>query len=82
MRIEFEFLSGARAGRKAAFEKSYIALGRDPLADVRFDAEADLDASTKHAAVIVSGDVSILCAAMISGSRKVWNARAILDLQL
>ncbi len=56
MRIEFEFLSGARAGRKDAFEKSYIALGRDPLADVRFDAEADLDASTKHAAVILSGE--------------------------
>jgi pSer/pThr/pTyr-binding forkhead associated (FHA) protein len=56
MRIEFEFLSGARAGRKDAFEKSYIALGRDPLADIRFDAEADLDASTKHAAVILSGE--------------------------
>jgi len=56
MRIEFEFLSGARAGRKDAFGKSYIALGRDPLADVRFDAEADLDASTKHAAVVLSGD--------------------------
>ncbi|MGD0485462.1 MAG: trypsin-like peptidase domain-containing protein [Gemmatimonadales bacterium] len=56
MRIEFEFLSGARAGRKDAFEKSYIALGRDPLADVRFDAEADLDASTRHAAVVLSGD--------------------------
>ena len=56
MRIEFEFLSGARAGRKDAFEKSYIALGRDPLADVRFDAEADLDASTKHAAIVLGGD--------------------------
>jgi pSer/pThr/pTyr-binding forkhead associated (FHA) protein len=56
VRIEFEFLSGARAGRKVALEKSYIALGRDPLADVRFDAEADLDASTKHAAVVLSGD--------------------------
>lgn len=56
MRIEFEFLSGARAGRKDAFEKSYIALGRDPLADVRFDAEADLDASTKHAAVVLRDD--------------------------
>jgi len=56
MRIEFEFLSGARAGRKVAFEKSFIALGRDPLAEVRFDAEADLDASTKHAAVVLGGD--------------------------
>ncbi|MEK7667776.1 MAG: trypsin-like peptidase domain-containing protein [Gemmatimonadota bacterium] len=55
-RIEIEIVSGARAGTRAAFEKSYIALGRDPLADVRFDAEADLDASTKHAAIVATED--------------------------
>ena len=56
MRIEFEIVAGARAGSRSAFEKSYIALGRDTLSDVRFDATADLDASTKHAAVLQSGD--------------------------
>jgi S1-C subfamily serine protease len=56
MRIEFEIVSGARAGVRKAFEKSYVALGRDTLSDVRFDPEADLDASTKHAAVLQSGD--------------------------
>lgn len=56
MRIEFEIVAGARAGSRNAFEKSYIALGRDTLSDVRFDPEADLDASTKHAAVLQSGD--------------------------
>jgi len=56
MRIEFEIVSGARVGARKAFEKSYIALGRDTLSDVRFDPEADLDVSTKHAAVLLSGD--------------------------
>jgi len=56
MRIEFEIVAGARAGSSSAFEQSYIALGRDTLSDVRFDATADLDASTKHAAVLQSGD--------------------------
>ena len=56
MRIEFEIVSGARAGVRKAFEKSYVALGRDTLSDVRFDPEADLDVSTKHAAVLLSGD--------------------------
>lgn len=55
MRIEFEIVSGGRAGFRDAFDKSYIAFGRDPLADVRFDAEQDLDASAKHAAVVQSG---------------------------
>jgi len=54
-RIAFEITSGARAGVRDAFDKSYIALGRDPLADVRFDAERDLDVSGKHAAVVLSG---------------------------
>jgi S1-C subfamily serine protease len=56
MRIEFEIVSGARAGHRDAFDKSYIAFGRDPLSDVRFDPEGDLDVSTKHAAVVLSGD--------------------------
>jgi pSer/pThr/pTyr-binding forkhead associated (FHA) protein len=56
MRIEFEIVSGARVGARKAFEKSYIALGRDTLSDVRFDPEADLDVSTKHSAVLLSGD--------------------------
>ena len=60
MRIELEIVSGARAGVRAAHDKSYVALGRDPLSDVRFDAESDLDASTKHAAVVLSGDAYVV----------------------
>jgi S1-C subfamily serine protease len=48
----FTFLSGARAGQVETFRKAYIGLGRHPLSDVRFDAERDLDVSSRHAAVI------------------------------
>jgi len=48
----FTFLSGARAGQIETFRKAYIGLGRHPLSDVRFDAERDLDVSSRHAAVV------------------------------
>src|SRR5262249_7492233 len=43
---------GARAGQIEAFRKGYIGLGRHPLSDVRFDAERDLDVSSRHAAIV------------------------------
>ncbi len=52
MKAQFKFLSGARAGQVEAFGKTYIGLGRHPLSDVRFDAERDLDVSSRHAAII------------------------------
>jgi len=52
VKAQFKFLSGARAGQLEAFGKTYIGLGRHPLSDVRFDAERDLDVSSRHAAVI------------------------------
>jgi S1-C subfamily serine protease len=52
VKAQFKFLSGARAGQVEAFRKTYIGLGRHPLSDVRFDAERDLDVSSRHAAVI------------------------------
>ena len=56
MKCELRIIAGARAGHRDVFEKSYIGLGRHPLSDVRFDAEQDLDASTRHAAIVKSGD--------------------------
>ena len=56
MKAQFKFLSGARAGQVEAFRKTYIGLGRHPLSDVRFDAERDLDVSSRHAAVIRKTD--------------------------
>lgn len=52
MKAQFKFLSGARAGQVEAFRKGYIGLGRHPLSDVRFDAERDLDVSSRHAAIV------------------------------
>jgi S1-C subfamily serine protease len=52
VRAQFKFLSGARAGQVEAFRKAYIGLGRHPLSDVRFDAERDLDVSSRHAAIV------------------------------
>lgn len=60
MKAQFKFLSGARAGQVEAFGKTYIGLGRHPLSDVRFDAERDLDVSSRHAAVIHRGDGFVL----------------------
>lgn len=56
MTAQFRFLSGARAGAVATFRKAYIGLGRHPLSDVRFDAERDLDVSSRHAAIVRHGE--------------------------
>ena len=52
MKARFKFLSGARAGQVESFRKAYIGIGRHPLSDVRFDAERDLDVSSRHAALV------------------------------
>ena len=60
MKAQFTFLSGARAGQVEAFRKGYIGLGRHPLSDVRFDAERDLDVSSRHAAMVRKTDGFVL----------------------
>lgn len=60
MKAQFTFLSGARAGQIEAFRKGYIGLGRHPLSDVRFDAERDLDVSSRHAAIVRKADAFVL----------------------
>ena len=59
-RAQFKFLSGARAGQVETFRKAYLGLGRHPLSDVRFDAERDLDVSSRHAAIISKPDGFVL----------------------
>jgi S1-C subfamily serine protease len=56
MKCEIRIVSGARAGHHDVFDKTYIGIGRHPLSDVRLDAEQDLDASTRHAALILTGE--------------------------
>jgi pSer/pThr/pTyr-binding forkhead associated (FHA) protein/V8-like Glu-specific endopeptidase len=60
VKAQFKFLSGARAGQVEAFRKGYIGLGRHPLSDVRFDAERDLDVSSRHAAIVRKGQSFVL----------------------
>lgn len=60
MKAQFKFLSGARAGQVEVFRKTYIGLGRHPLSDVRFDAERDLDVSSRHAAIVRKGDAFVI----------------------
>ena len=60
MKAQFKFLSGARAGEVATFGKHYIGLGRHPLSDVRFDAERDLDVSSRHASIMHKAEGFVL----------------------
>jgi S1-C subfamily serine protease len=60
VKAQFKFLSGARAGEIAAFGKHYIGLGRHPLSDVRFDAERDLDVSSRHASIMLKAEGFVL----------------------
>lgn len=56
MVIEFVFLRGTFAGRTDRFERSVITIGRHPSNDLAFDAERDIDASSRHAEVRLEGD--------------------------
>jgi S1-C subfamily serine protease len=60
VKCEFRIVSGGRAGHREVFDKSYIGCGRHPLSDLRFDAEKDLDVSTRHAAVSLTGERFVL----------------------
>ena len=60
MKCELLITSGARAGHREILDKSYIGIGRHPLSDLRFDAEKDLDASTRHAAIVKSGTAWVI----------------------
>jgi pSer/pThr/pTyr-binding forkhead associated (FHA) protein len=51
MAIELRITRGARSGARERFEKSVVAIGRHPINDFRFDAERDLDVSSRHAEV-------------------------------
>jgi len=60
VKAQFKFLSGSRAGQVETFQKGYLGLGRHPLSDVRFDAERDLDVSSRHAAIMAKPDGYVL----------------------
>ncbi len=49
MTLALRVLRGARAGITERFDSPVVSLGRHPTSDFRFDPEADLDVSARHA---------------------------------
>jgi S1-C subfamily serine protease len=47
--IELRILSGSRSGQRERFDTSPVTVGRHPLSHLKFDPDADLDVSTRHA---------------------------------
>ncbi len=60
MAIELRITRGARSGARERFEKSVVAIGRHPINDFRFDADRDLDVSSRHAEIRSVGDRHVL----------------------
>lgn len=56
MKPQIKVLSGADAGQVFVLSKSYIAVGRHPASDLRFNPDKELDVSTRHAAILKQGD--------------------------
>jgi S1-C subfamily serine protease len=57
---QLKVLSGVNAGLVAVFSKPYIAIGRHPASDLRFDADQELEVSARHAALLKQGDRWVL----------------------
>jgi S1-C subfamily serine protease len=60
MKIEFTFAGGARAGQTEGFSQPFVQIGRHPHCDLRFDPDRDLDVSSRHATVLLQGEIFIL----------------------
>lgn len=60
MAIELRIIRGARTGSRERFDKSIVAIGRHPINDLRFDAERDLDVSSRHAELRSVGDRHVI----------------------
>lgn len=56
MKPQLKVLTGHSAGLVAVFSKSQITFGRHPSSDLRFDADHELDVSSRHAAIGRRGD--------------------------
>ena len=52
MKPQLKVLTGVSAGAVIVQGKPYIAVGRHPASDLRFDAERELDVSARHAAIL------------------------------
>jgi len=60
VKVRFRFLDGDREEQDAVVDREYATLGRHPLCTLAFDADQDVDVSSRHAAVFLEGDFFIL----------------------
>lgn len=82
MIISLRVLTGSRAGALERFDGTVVTAGRDPTSDFRFDPQADLDVSTRHAELrLADGVWSIHDRASTNGTyvndERVSDARAL-----
>jgi S1-C subfamily serine protease len=56
VKVQLRVLTGLSAGLVVVHSKPFIALGRHPASDLRFDAEKELDVSGRHAAILKQGE--------------------------
>ena len=56
MKPSLRIVSGGRSGTTKVFSKNHIAIGRHPESDLQLDPHADLDASSRHAAIVKRGE--------------------------
>jgi S1-C subfamily serine protease len=54
--LEVRVATGARAGATERFDSEVVTVGRHPASALRFDADVDLDVSTRHAELRRTGD--------------------------
>ncbi len=60
MKAQFTHLTGSRAGQTDIFGQAYVTAGRHPQCELRFDADKDLDVSSRHAAILREGEIYVL----------------------
>jgi pSer/pThr/pTyr-binding forkhead associated (FHA) protein len=59
--LVIDYLSGARRGQRQVVElEERVCFGRHPDNQVIFDAEGDIDASSRHAELVTAGDTYLL----------------------
>jgi S1-C subfamily serine protease len=77
MPIELRIRTGSRSGQREQFDKGAIALGRHPHSDLRFDPEADLDVSSRHAEITRGSDATYRIRDLNSTNGTFLNGRRI-----
>jgi S1-C subfamily serine protease len=60
MKAQFTVISGSRAGQIDVFGQPQISIGRHPQCELKFDADLELEVSSRHATVTLQDGVYVL----------------------